>query len=149
MSKSTESKNICKFFLAHHSSEDCAHKCYAVPLGKNRYYICSRCLGLYPVLLVYLAIDLIFKFPISTSLRALVFWVLILYPWSHWAREHYFRANKGGKFLRSLTGIMAGAGLGILLAGHFRQPWNQSFTFSIILLSVISFAVIFLKNFLD
>jgi uncharacterized membrane protein len=149
MPESAESKTIFKFFLAHHSREDCNHKCYTLPFGKNRYYICSRCLGLYPVLLVMLAVDLGFGFEVSTSMRALVFWIFILYPWSHWAREHYFQSSPGGKFLRSFTGMIAGVGIGVLLAGHFRQPWNQSFTFSIILLSVISFVVIFLKNFLD
>lgn len=136
-----------RFFLAHHNHSECNSKCVAVGYGKLKFWICARCLGVYSIMALAITLDMIFKFNLSDTMRAVVFFLIGTAPWAHWALEHFRRRSIGPVFLKTISGAFLGFGLGLLLAGHFRNPWNHGFTFSIMMLVIGSSAVVFLESF--
>jgi uncharacterized membrane protein len=134
--------------LAHHNEKECHHKCFQFRYfpGKS-IYLCSRCSGLYPVLILTLILDFLFFPKMSSLMRSGIFWGLNILPWLHWAKEHFSQKPFGSKWVRYLTGIPAGIGTGILFADHFVNPWNYYFTTSLIFLGLITFCVVYLESF--
>jgi uncharacterized membrane protein len=107
-----------QFFLSHHR-ENALHRCYAAG-GK---FLCARCVGLYPVVLLMLLAQFVFHAPqkemaverwivLGLSLPAMVDWMLgQLWP-------HAF-----SNLWRTFTGGLAGVALGRMLYIHMREPF--------------------------
>ncbi len=136
-----------RFLLAHHPPGELHDKCYLLAVGPLRLYLCSRCLGLYPLLLLVLAWDIASPLPLGLYPRALLFWATALPGWYHWAKEHTRGRPWGSKLLRSLTGLAAAPGAALLLGGHFRTPYNFPFLFSLLLLATLTGTTLFLTSF--
>jgi hypothetical protein len=135
------------FFLSHHEESNCKSKCFKTGIGSKRVYLCSRCSGLYPTMFLTLLLDLSIFPQMNSPLRALLFWIFSFWGFFHWANEHYHRKTGISKWSRFFSAIPAGFGTALLLGGHFINPWNYEFNFSIILLGCISFIVIFMESF--
>ncbi len=150
-SNDNHNKKVVKWsiWLAHHSREECEDKCFKLGTENKKFYVCSRCFGLYPVMFLTVFTDLFFGFEFSNSMRALLFAVLVFPGWLHWSREAVKNQICISKKAAFYTAIPAGIGTGILLVGHFRSPYNKEFVFTAVLISLLSAIVVFLKHFFN
>ena len=94
------------FLLAHHwpGSLD---RCYRFWLGGRPVWICARCLGLYPVLLVGLVVCLVVRPPIGWWDAA---WLFLLPAPAvvDWSRSR-LATRAGSNPVRTATGVLLGA----------------------------------------
>ncbi|MBJ6764004.1 DUF2085 domain-containing protein [Myxococcaceae bacterium JPH2] len=104
------------FWLSHHHPDE-YNRTYL--LGGVR--VCARCLGTYPVLVaVFLALFAL-RAPLMFGAEVPVGLVLVTPAVVDWAVGR-FRPGAGSNALRSLTGVLLGAGLGRSLFIHVQRP---------------------------
>lgn len=97
-----------RFLLAHHRAED-RYRCYAPQIGGHRRYICARCSGIYPGIVIGLTVHLLeilqltpFVLVVLLPLPALIDWFLTTVT-----------NRRGSNFIRTATGMMLGYGYGL------------------------------------
>ena len=131
-------------WLAHHHPEDCPQKCLVI----SGSYVCSRCAGLYPFVVVGLVVGLLW--PVSAHTAALVYYMGASPAWIQWATEEMglYPLTQRTKWIRFFTAWPAGWGLGLILSTHMREPWNSSFTHAMVITAVLSSAVLLISGIL-
>jgi len=111
------------FLLAHHRPEE-LERCYLVWCGARPVWLCARCVGLYPALLLTLGLQLAWPLPPGPwdppflavgSLPALADWAL--------AR---LGRTPGSNPRRTWTGVLLGLALGRTAALHGAQPFHPT-----------------------
>jgi uncharacterized membrane protein len=129
--------SLWHLLLSHHRAGD-LHHCYHLRFRKKNLYLCSRCLGLYPTLAVTLALSgfLTVSFEWACHAMFLMCGVTLV----DWAVVR-LRFWKGNNYVRTTTGAIAGAGLGLALPGYFRKPWSIEFWTVIVGLAFVAFLV--------
>lgn len=96
------------FMLAHHFRGQ-LHHCYQIWLGDKALWICSRCLGLYPVLAVVLIIQLFF--PVQAGWYDILWLFLAPLPaLVDWGLSR-IGLWRGSNLSRTLTGALMGVSL--------------------------------------
>lgn len=120
--------------LAHqHRSE--SHRCLWLPLGSLRLALCSRCTGLYPTLLLGLALQLALH--LSTRITW-IDWSLVLGlsvpALLDWGASRLGR--KGSNFIRVLTGILLGLALARSGYVYLHDPYSELMWIQLGLLAV-------------
>jgi len=104
--------------LSHHTKSE-LHHCYRLPVTRKGIHICARCLGLYPVLLVTLGIDAgLWRF--ESEHRWFLAFALVTPAVIDWSATMLF-AGPGSNQVRTITGILAGVGLGLAFGDYFRD----------------------------
>jgi uncharacterized membrane protein len=110
------------FLLAHHGPGH-LDRCYQVWLGRKPIWLCARCVGVYPVLLAMLSVQLVAGYPPSSldwlwlfvfPLPALVDWFL--------ARLGFRPGNNVG---RTATGVLLGLSLGRMIYLNMIEPFQS------------------------
>jgi uncharacterized membrane protein len=96
---------VLDFLLAHHRPEE-YDRCYAV----GGVHLCARCAGLYPALLVMLALQLGGHLPAVRAEWAILF-LLPLPAVGSWARRRLTGAA-GSNPVATVTGVLLGIALG-------------------------------------
>jgi len=120
-----ESVTGWKMLLAHHRSQE-LHHCYKIEVGLSKYHICARCLGLYPS--IAFTMVLVFSGVLSLSpKRSFTFMAwgmgIGILEWSI-VRLGFW---SGRNYLRTITGAIMGAGMGIGFPIYFRRPFSVDF----------------------
>ncbi len=125
-------------WLAHHHLEDCTNKCLVI----SGTYVCSRCAGLYPFVVVGLLVGLMW--PVSEHMAAMLYYIGASPAWIQWASEELglYPVDSRTRWVRFFTAWPAGWSLGLLLSGHLRVPWNPDFLNAMAVTAVISFLVL-------
>lgn len=124
-SKNAKSSKWWMILLAHHYREDFDH-CYTLRTKKRDYYLCARCLGLYPA--VFITMSFVFSgvfrlspgrsydlLTLGCGIGVLEWGIVRLGFW------------EGNNFLRTFTGVIMGIGMGIGLPPYFRRPFSPDF----------------------
>lgn len=114
-----------ELLLSHHPWSKRNHT-YRVTFGKREVFICARCLGLYPVLLGTMVLVFSGVVDLDRSLSFdLMAWGcgLGILDWGV-VRLGFW---KGNNVLRTATGAVMGAALGIGLPHYFRHPGSMQF----------------------
>lgn len=109
--------------LAHH--RQChLDRCYSLWIKGSRYYICARCLGLYPFLVLFMTIG--FASGIDSGRTFALMGILAAPALVDWglARTGIWQ---GTNLLRTVTGALLGAGLGQAMPRYFRNPFSVDF----------------------
>ncbi len=112
---------IWGFLLAHHHPHE-LDRCYQFWVGPHPLWICARCAGLIPALLVGLGLQLIWAQP---SGPWDVFWLGVL-PWPalvDWGRAR-LGYSAGRNIVRSLTGLALGLSMGRSAYLHGTEPFH-------------------------
>jgi len=106
-----------RVLLSHHGPGE-SHHCYRV--GHRRgIHICARCLGLYPVLLTVVGFEsAIGRF--ESEYRWIAAFSLVTPAIIDWSRSILFE-HRGSNGWRTITGVLAGVGLGIAFGDYFRD----------------------------
>lgn len=117
------------FWLSHHLAPE-LHRTYQ--MGSVR--LCARCLGLYPALVLTLALLFARHAPLAWPHETA--WVLLLTlpsvaDWS-WGR---FRPEAGSNGWRTFTGVLLGLALGRTLYVHLQKPWPSSLVWQLALVT--------------
>ncbi len=121
------------FWLSHHRLDE-AHKCVRVGPG----YVCSRCLGTYPVLLAALAWQLRRPFaPLHLDLDPVLFFALPLPALLDWSVGQLTRW-RGSNVLRLVTGVLLGASLGRCIYVNMRHPGDPKVFLELLGLSAVA-----------
>jgi hypothetical protein len=109
------------FLIAHHHADQ-LERCYLMWCGARPIWLCARCLGLYPALLLTLGLQLVRPLPPGAwdvpwlalgSLPALMDWGL--------AR---LGRSPGSNLRRTLTGLLLGLALGRVAGIHGLRPFH-------------------------
>lgn len=126
------------FLLAHHVPPH-LDRCYLCWLGRRPVWWCARCLGMYPALLLVLAIQLIVR-PVVGWWDALWLFGLATPAVVDWA---LFRlaGRPGTNRVRTLTGVLLGFSLGRTVYLNMVAPANLLVVTHLALL-VVSIAVL-------
>jgi len=122
------------FLLAHHWSEQ-LDRCYLIWLGTHPVWLCARCTGVYPVLFLVLAAQIIH--PLALSNWDLLF--LFVLPWPaliDWALARLTR-RPGSNRWRTITGVVLGISLGRMIYLHLVNPFQTLVILQLLLLSGI------------
>lgn len=122
--KPLKSQGIIRAVLSHHGAEH-RHHCYRLGSGPNAVFLCARCLGVYPVLLLVVGLEGALGIA-DLSHRWLLAAALITPTLIDWSRSQLFK-GKGSNVLRTLTGALAGLGLGLAFSDYFRDPSRPDF----------------------
>lgn len=104
------------FWISHHG-EDELSRCVRI----GRFDVCARCLGLYPPLLVLLAVEAIVKAPGFTRADAIAIPLATLPALLDWARGR-FAPKSGSNAVRLATGALLSLALARSLWLHFATP---------------------------
>lgn len=97
------------FLLAHHFADE-LDRCWRINLAGRRVWICARCSGLYPALLVVLVLQLLW--PVPRGAWDIVWLGLPGWPaLVDWARHRLGRSSRWGNGWRSLSGVLLGVSL--------------------------------------
>lgn len=113
-----------RLLLAHHRPTD-LHHCYALRHKTTEpVYVCARCVGLYPAMVI----SMVVTFELEPSLRTVhvLMAILCAIPLIDWAlvRLKFWRGHNP---VRTLTGALGGAGLGLAMPAYFRDPGDLLF----------------------
>ncbi len=111
--------------LAHHYEEDLDH-CYKLTTKKRDFYLCARCIGLYPALFftMILVFSGVFKISPERSYDLMAICCgLGIFEWGI-VRLGFW---EGKNFLRTITGVIIGIGMGIGLPPYFQRPFSIGF----------------------
>ena len=139
-------KSFCRFALAHHEPVDCPTACYR--LGGS-WWICARCLGLYPAMFLGLFLEPFFLSGLGQVSRAWIFVLGVTPAWLAWAHDRFRPTSPARRGVATITAIFAGGATGIWLWGHVRDPFHGLFTFFLVLGAALSLAVWFLGRFFN
>ena len=97
------------YLLSHHT-ENAYHKCYAFSWQGRMVRVCSRCLGIYPGIVIGIILPgTIILSPVASIVAVAV---LPAFALTDWARSA-FTAPKGANAVRTLTGLLLGIAYGI------------------------------------
>jgi uncharacterized membrane protein len=107
-----------RVLLSHHASQD-LHHCYRLGVTPEGLHVCARCLGLYPVLLATIGFE-VGLWRLEFDLRWLLAFSLVTPAVIDWSRSMLFAA-RGSNVWRTVTGGLAGVGLGIAFGDYFRD----------------------------
>jgi uncharacterized membrane protein len=111
--------------FSHHAPEQHDH-CLFLPLpGGRRLPLCARCLGIYPMMLVVLALQLTGRLDLAWTDP----WLMILLPLPtviEFLGEQTGRVQ-GSNRLRILTGLPLGVALGRMFLRYFQDPFDPVF----------------------
>ena len=124
--------------LSHHRRHQ-LDRCVWLPVGQKKIALCARCLGLYPVLLAVLALQ------IAAGLRPLgpLDWWIVLAGVApalmDWALGRL--GSRGNNALRVTTGAIAGVALGRALYLYFRDTRSEVFLVQMMLIAFTVAAV--------
>ncbi len=104
--------------LSHHPTSE-LQRCYRLPVTSKGIHLCARCLGLYPVLLITLGIEAgLWRF--ESEDRWFLAFSLVTPAVIDWSASMLFAAP-GSNEVRTITGVLAGVGLGIAFGDYFRD----------------------------
>jgi uncharacterized membrane protein len=128
--------NRNRLWLSHHRQEQ-LHRTYSV--GGAR--VCARCLGVYPVMFAAIAAQIARRAPLAWAGDP--FWTIgLLLPalidWCVGQRAPHLGAN----WIRTATGVAAGAALGRSLYIHLHTPFPVWLVAQVALVTVAALAVI-------
>ncbi len=138
------SKPIHLMALAHHRPEH-ADRCVHLPLGARQLSLCARCLGLYPVAVVALALQWVLDLgPMGSAdlVFALVLALPALLDWGAGALE----PHSGSNFRRLLTGALLGVALGRSLWLNARDPYCEVLWIQLFLLGSGALAFLLVRR---
>ena len=108
--------------LFSHSKPEDLDRCLVLSLGQTRIHLCTRCVGLYPTMLLALCLFL-WGFPTPQWLDIALCLVLPIVGASAWGLEQ--AGVTLPKSLRLLSGAFLGLGLARVLTIHFVTPWPR------------------------
>ena len=131
--------NLFRFALSHHPEEACPTRCWRV--GKSSWWLCARCLGLYPAMLLALVLEPFLLSGLTQQHRAMLFAATVLPAWLAWAHDQLRPESPWPRAVATLTAIVAGLGAGVWIWGHIRDPFHGLFTFVLVLGAALSAAV--------
>jgi len=107
-----------RVLVSHHRAAD-LHRCYRLGLTRQGIHICSRCLGLYPLLMATIGLEAgLWRF--ESEYRWLVAFTLVTPAVIDWSASMLFDA-RGSNAWRTITGALSGVGLGIAFGDYFRD----------------------------
>jgi uncharacterized membrane protein len=137
-------KEIYWLFLTHHFRAE-ADRCIRLRLTPwHKVALCSRCSGLYPMLALSLAIQLLFGWqqPVVRWLDSLIISGASLPAVIDWGLSRL--DHRGSNFVRLLTGALLGIGLSRGMLLYFQEPKNELFwAYALLLLAcVIAFELV-------
>jgi uncharacterized membrane protein len=130
MTKSSDRQvklSILDLLVSHHPVHQ-LDRCYRVNAKGRSLFICARCLGLYPVLALTLAVSL--SVGPGWEVSPWVMAILCVPALSDWGIARIGLAD-GANSIRTATGALAGLGLGLSLPGYFRNPSNPRFWYAL------------------
>ncbi|RKH56515.1 DUF2085 domain-containing protein [Corallococcus aberystwythensis] len=104
------------FWLSHHHPDEYNRTCVLAGVR-----VCARCLGTYPVLAAVFLGLFALKAPLQWEWDVPIVLGLTLPALVDWAVGR-FRPASGSNALRTLTGVLLGAGLGRSLYVHVQRP---------------------------
>ncbi|MBI3182197.1 MAG: DUF2085 domain-containing protein [Myxococcales bacterium] len=125
------------FLLSHHPPEE-ASRTYAC----GRVRLCARCLGVYPVALAAIAVQLALSAPLESPLDGPLA-LLLLPALADWAVGR-FRPSWGSNGLRTFTGALLGMAVGRTLFVHFQRPFHAWLLVQAALVTTVALPVILL-----
>ncbi len=107
-----------RVLLSHHGAAD-LHHCFRIGSPDRGLHLCARCLALYPVLALTLGFEAaLWRF--ESEIRWLVAFTLVTPAVIDWSRSMLF-ASRGSNLARTVTGALAGVGLGLAFGDYFRD----------------------------
>jgi len=110
--------------LAHHPPEE-YYRCLSLHLGGRRLWLCARCCGLYPTLVVLLTAQFIFQ-----PAQGWWDWPWLYLPVVPFLVDWYgyrVSARRGSNFYRVLSGMFLALALSRALYLHIKAPFNEKF----------------------
>lgn len=105
------------FWLSHHHDDE-LDRTYSLAGVR----ICARCLGVYPVLLAALAVQIVQRAPLQWRWDGVVAIGLFVPAVVDWAYGR-FRPHALSNPWRTFTGVLLGVSLGRTLYIHFQRPF--------------------------
>ena len=127
-------KSFLKFTLSHHYSHQ-YNRCYKI----GRLHFCARCLGLYPILLIFIFLQFYIEIsPLWESVLLFLFPMPALIDWS----IAVLIQNKGLNSIRTSTGFLLGLSLGRLIYLHIIHPFNLISLWGFILYTFFMFLIL-------
>ena len=111
------------FWLAHHHRED-LDRCYQFWLGSRPIWLCARCSGLIPAVLISFLLQMFWLPPLGWW-DILLLGILPLPAFADWARSRW-ALDPGKNWIRSVTGLAFGISMGRSAAIHGLEafhPW--------------------------
>lgn len=107
-----------RVLLSHHRSSE-LHHCYRLPVTSRGIHVCARCLGLYPLLLATVGLESgVWRF--ESEHRWLLAFALVTPAVIDWSGSMLFAAPRSN-CRRTITGVLAGVGLGLAFGDYFRD----------------------------
>jgi uncharacterized membrane protein len=110
--------------LAHHPPEE-YYRCLSLRLGGRRLWLCARCCGLYPTLLVLLVVQFVFG-PAPGGWD----WPWLYLPVAPFLVDWYgyrVAGRRGSNFFRVASGMLLALSLSRALYLHIIAPFNEKF----------------------
>lgn len=142
----TRWKHFLHFALSHHW-ESLETACWRV--GTTNWWVCARCLGLYPSMFLTLLLEPFLWAQLSQEIRALCFFITVLPGWLAWAHDRLHPQKPWPRLVATLTGVLSGVGVGLVLWAHIRDPFHALFTFILVLTGIASAGVWAVGQFLN
>ena len=136
-----------RFALSHHDEPACPARCWR--LGRTSFWLCARCLGLYPAMLLSLILEPFLLADLSPVARAWAFALTVSPAWLAWAHDQLRPEAPFPRAAATITALIAGGGAGVWIWGHIRDPFHELFTFVLVLGVVLSAAVLGLGRFFN
>lgn len=109
------------FLLAHHGVDQLS-RCYQVWLGDSPVWFCSRCVGLYPAMLVSLGLQIAFRWPAACWEAIWMGGVSLPALWD-WA-AYRLDGDPGTNLRRTWSGALLGLALGRSAGLHGMSPFH-------------------------
>ena len=109
---------IWQILVAHQSPEG-ADRGYRLPIPGSERRVCARCLGLYPTLLLVVVFESTVRY-FESEWRWLVAFGLVTPAVIHWAGS-MLMLSRGSNAMRTLTGVLAGVGMGVAFSDYFHD----------------------------
>jgi uncharacterized membrane protein len=131
--------SLLRFSLSHHDDDACPSRCWR--LKGTSLWLCARCLGLYPAMILAMILEPWVLPGLSEQTRAAVFAVAVVPAWIAWAHDQLRPESPWPRMVATLTAVAAGLGTGVWIWGHIRDPFHELFTFVLVLGAVLSAAV--------
>ncbi|MBU1510788.1 hypothetical protein KKD52_10540 [Myxococcota bacterium] len=131
--------NLLRFALSHHHDDACPSRCWRV--GSTSWWLCARCLGLYPAMFAAMILEPLLFAEIPLTTRAAMFAITVTPAWLAWSHDQLFPERPWPRAVATLTAVPAGLGTGLWIWSHIREPFHERFTFSLVLVAVLSAVV--------
>jgi uncharacterized membrane protein len=130
--------------LSHHR-EDQAHRCVHLPLGGRKLALCARCLSLYPVMALALALQWTFSLGPAGKVDILIAMGLAIPGLLDWG-EGVLDPRSGNNARRLITGAMLGVALGRSLWLHVQDPLGELLWIQLFLLAAGGVAFLIVRH---